>query len=220
MSQAQENTTGEEGDAEKYASTYHAPVLCDNVVQGLVTNRDGLYVDATLGGGGHSAALLDQLSASGKVIGVDQDADAIAAASRRLSEAIQAGRFQALRGNFSEVTELLADAGVDQVDGLLLDLGVSSYQLNTASRGFSYAGDGALDMRMDDRGGMTAADIVNDWSPEDLTQLLWDYGEEPSARRIVRNIVASRPLHTTDALAKVIRSSVPSNRINKTLARV
>ncbi len=220
MSQARENTTGEQGDTERYATTYHAPVLCDVVVQGLVTNRDGLYVDATLGGGGHCAALLDALSAGGRVIGVDQDADALAAAGKRLHEAKEAGRFQALRGNFSEVAGLLAEVGIDQVDGLLLDLGVSSYQLNTATRGFSYAGAGDLDMRMDDRGGLTAADIVNTWSPGDLIRLLREYGEEPQARRIVRKIVASRPLQTTDALADVIRSTVPSNRINKTLARV
>ncbi len=164
--------------------------------------------------------MLDRLEASGRVIGIDQDADALVEAGRRLAAAAEAGRFVGVRGNFADMEQLLRPLGITTGHGILLDLGVSSHQLNAASRGFSYQGGAALDMRMDDRGGMTAADIVNDWSPEDLTQLLWDYGEEPSARRIVRNIVASRPLHTTDALAKVIRSSVPSNRINKTLARV
>lgn len=220
MSQTPGNTSDEGGDSTEYASAYHAPVLCDVVVQGLVTNRNGLYVDATLGGGGHSAALLDHLNEAGTVVGIDQDDDAIATARKRLSEDEQKGRLRVLRGNFSEAVQLLSEIGVDQVDGLLLDLGVSSYQLNTAARGFSYAGKGDLDMRMDNRGGITAADIVNDWTPEDLTQLLWDYGEEPAARRIVRKIVEARPLLTTDALAAVIRSSVSSKRINKTLARV
>lgn len=220
MSQTQKNTSDGEGDFLEYASAYHAPVLCDVVVQGLVTNREGLYVDATLGGGGHSAALLDRLEKAGRVIGIDQDADAIAAAGKRLSKAIQQGRMQLLRGNFSNVQGLLKEIGVDQVDGLLMDLGVSSYQLDTAGRGFSYAASGALDMRMDSRQGETAADIVNHWSPEALMKLLWEYGEEPGARRIVRKIIEARPLHSTEALANVIRSSVSSKKVNKTLARV
>ncbi len=220
MSQSLDNTSDEGSDSQEYASSYHAPVLCDVVVQGLVTNREGLYVDATLGGGGHSAAMLAYLAPAGRVAGIDQDADAIAAARARLAEDETRGRFMALRGNFAEARELLSAQGVSQVDGILLDLGVSSHQLNTASRGFSYAGDGALDMRMDGRTGVTAADIVNSWSPQELTRLLRKYGEEPSARRIVQHIVAARPLQTTGALADVIRSTVSSNRINKTLARV
>ncbi len=220
MSEARDNTSDEGSDSQEFASSYHAPVLCDIVVQGLVENREGLYVDATLGGGGHTAALLAYLKPAGKVAGIDQDADAIAAARVRLEEDERSGRFMALRGNFAEARELLSAQGVSQVDGILLDLGVSSHQLNTASRGFSYAGDGALDMRMDGRAGVTAADIVNSWAPEDLTRLLYKYGEEPSARRIVQQIVAARPLQTTGALADVIRSTVSSKRINKTLARV
>lgn len=224
MSQARENTgknkDGSEGKSQDYASTYHAPVLCDVVVQGLVTNRAGVYVDATLGGGGHSAALLDQLDGSGRVYGIDQDADAIAAARKRLANAEHERRFEALRGNFSEMAELLEGVGVRQVDGVLLDLGVSSYQLDTAARGFSYAGAGELDMRMDDRGGVTAADIVNGWDTNEMIRLFRRYGEEPSARRIAHAIVSARPILTTDALAEVIRNTVSSNRINKTLARV
>ncbi len=220
MSQSRENNPDEGGGSSGYASSYHAPVLCDVVVQGLVANRDGLYVDATLGGGGHSAAMLDSLSEAGRVVGIDQDADAIAEARKRLAVAEQDGRFAVLRGNFSEAPALLAQIGVSQVDGILLDLGVSSFQLDTAERGFSYAGEGALDMRMDDRGGVIAADIINSWTPEALTRLFRMYGEEPAARRIARRIVEARPLQTTGELAKVIRSSVSRNRINKTLARV
>lgn len=224
MSESQSNIPDKDevsgADALAYATTYHAPVLCDVVVQGLVTNRDGIYVDATLGGGGHSAALLDYLGKDGRVIGIDQDADAIQAARKRLAEAERQEKFLALRGNFSEAPALLAEAGIDRVDGMLLDLGVSSFQLNTAERGFSYARDGELDMRMDGRKGITAAEIVNEWPPADLIRLLRVYGEEPKASRIVRKIVAARPLTTTGQLADTVRSSVSGNKTNKTLARV
>ena len=219
-SRASDNKSGEEGDPRRYASNYHAPVLCDDVVKGLVTNRSGIYVDATLGGAGHSAALLDQLDSEGRVYGLDQDAEAIAEAESRLHEAIQADRFVSVRGNFSDMVALLEPFGVDQVDGLLMDLGVSSHQIDSAARGFSFQATGALDMRMDSRHGLTAYDLVNTWDAGALRRVIKAYGEEPHANRIVQRIVASRPLETTNSLAEVIRSTVPARLAAKTLARV
>lgn len=220
MSGAKHNKSDEQGEPLRYASSYHAPVLCDNVVQGLVTDPAGLYVDATLGGGGHSAALLDRLEASGRVIGIDQDADALAEAGRRLVAAAEAGRFVGVRGNFADMQQLLRPLGITRVHGILLDLGVSSHQLNAASRGFSYQGAARLDMRMDDRAALSAYEIVNTWGPVDLGRLIGKYGEEPKAMRIAHRIADRRPLETTDALAQVVRSVVSDREAHKTLARV
>ena len=204
----------------RYATDYHAPVLCHAVVEGLVTDPDGVYVDATLGGGGHSAALLDALSEKGRVIGIDRDADGLAEAEKRLTREIERGRFQTLRGNFADVRQLLARTDVGPVDGLLLDLGVSSHQLDEAERGFSFSSEGALDMRMDQRGGLTARDVVNESDERELRQLFFEYGEEPKARRIAQAIVQARPVETTRALAEAVRRVVPSRQANKTLARI
>ena len=136
-------------DPLRYATEYHAPVLYKAVTEGLITDPAGVYVDATLGGGGHSAALLAALGPEAVVLGIDQDPDALAAARARLASEAEAGRFQALYGNFGELPRLIEAAGVAQVDGLLLDLGVSSHQIDTAARGFSYREESALDMRMD-----------------------------------------------------------------------
>ena len=203
-----------------YATAYHAPVLYKAVVEGLVTDPAGVYVDATLGGGGHSAALLDALADEGRVIGIDRDADALAAAEARLAGEAKRGRFRALRGNFADLQSLLTDVGAVPVDGLLLDLGVSSHQLDVPERGFAFSAEGALDMRMDQRGGLTAHEIVNGWDEGDLSQLFFAYGEEPGARRIARAIIEARPVETTRELAEAVRRVVPSRQATKVLARV
>lgn len=205
-------------DPMRYATGYHAPVLYKAVVEGLITDPAGCYVDATLGGGGHAAALLDALAPEGRVLGIDQDADALAAAEARL--AAEAGRFRAIRGNFGDLARLLEAEGVAAVDGLLLDLGVSSHQLDTAGRGFSYRAGAPLDMRMDTRSGLSADEVVNAWSEAALRKLLYDYGEEPRAARVARAIVAARPVETTGALAAAVRSAVPERDEVKTLSRV
>ena len=219
-SQADNHPRGEGGDPSRYASEYHAPVLCDNVVQGLVTDSNGVYVDATLGGGGHSAALLDRLGPRARVYGIDQDRDAIEEARRRLGKEVDAGRFVPIRGNFADMNALLESYSVRRVDGLLMDLGVSSHQIDAAERGFSFQHAGSLDMRMDDRLGFSAHDLVNTWDFDALRHALRAYGEEPQAARIARRIIAARPLETTAELAREVRAVVPDRQASKTLARV
>ena len=203
----------------RYATDYHAPVLSHDVRTRLVTAPDGRYVDATLGGGGHTRALLDTLGPEGVVLGIDRDADALAAARDRLADEQAAGRFRAVRGTFGELRSLLEAEGVVPVDGLLLDLGVSSYQIDDPERGFSFQEEGPLDMRMDRRG-LTAEQIVNDWSERDLRAALREYGEERRAGTVAHAIVEARPLGTTRELAEVVRSVVPPPEETKTLARV
>lgn len=215
-----ENKPDEDRDPLRYSTSYHAPVLCDVVVKELVTDRSGVYVDATLGGGGHSSALLDRLGPEGRVIGIDQDSDAIEEASKRLRTAQDNGRFAAIHGSFSNIKELLRNSGIEKIHGLLLDLGVSSHQFDMKERGFSFQGTGQIDMRMDQRSSVSAYDIVNQWPPEELKRLFRQYGEEPAAARIARRIAEKRPLQTTTALADVVRSTVPSRQADKTLARV
>ncbi len=207
-------------DPLRYAAAYHAPVLWQEVVERLVTDSCGTYVDGTMGGGGHTAALLDALLPEGRVVGVDQDAEAIAEAASRLSGAVESGRLLTLRGNFGDLQRLLAETGIEGIDGLLLDLGVSSHQVDAPERGFSYMGTGELDMRMDQRAGITAADVVNDWDPAELRRLLKSYGDEPRARRLALAIAAARPLDTTADLAAVVRREVPRSDEIKTLSRV
>lgn len=213
-----ENTDGAE--PLKYGSSYHVPVLYKAVIEGIVTESGGVYVDATLGGGGHTAALLDVLSPRGRVIGIDQDVEALEAARSRLAADIERGRFIALQGNFEHLERLLAEVDATQVDGLLLDLGVSSHQLDTAARGFSYQAGAELDMRMDPHAGFSAHDIVNTWDRQDLKDLLSAYGEEPRAGRIASAIESARPLATTHELAEVVRQHVPTREEVKSLSRV
>jgi len=206
-----------------FAGSYHAPVLVGAVARRLVTDPAGTYVDATLGGGGHAAALLETLAPEGRVVGIDRDPEALAAARDRLAEAQEAGRFVAVRGNFARLASLVeAHApGGGPVDGVLLDLGVSSHQIDAARRGFSFRKDGPLDMRMDREGGRrTAAQVVNDWPEDDLKQLLYDYGEEGRAPQIARAVCEARPLRGTGALAEAVRSAVIPPDETKTLARV
>lgn len=201
-----------------YASAYHAPVLVREVVDLLVTEPDGVYVDGTLGGGGHTAALLDVLGPNARVVGIDRDPEALATASARLDDP----RFVPVRGNFADLDALLAEAlpGTEAVHGILLDLGVSSHQIDEASRGFAFGADGPLDMRMNPETVLSAADLVNTMPDDELVALLRTYGEEPRAPRIVRAIAAARPLTTTAALADAVRSAVPYKEEVKSLSRV
>lgn len=207
-------------DPLRYGTDYHVPVLCKAVVEGLVTNRQGIYVDATLGGGGHSAALLDALDPSGQVVGIDQDAEALRAALDRLAPDQARGRFRGVSGNFADLARLLEPLGLARIDGLLLDLGVSSHQVDAAARGFSYQAEGPLDMRMDLHSGVSADDLVNHATEAELRQVLRAYGEEPRAAALARAIRTARPLETTGALARLVRRMVPPPDQVKTLSRV
>lgn len=211
---------GPDADPLRYATEYHAPVLSHEVTDRLITDAAGCYVDATLGGGGHAKAMLDALAPEAEVIGIDQDADALAVARDRLKEEIDAGQFRALQGNFGRLRSLLEDAGIGTVDGLLLDLGVSSHQIDEPERGFSFQREGPLDMRMDPRGGLTAHQIVNHWDQRDIADAIFHYGDERRSRPIARAIVDARPLETTHDLADAVRSAVPERDEVKSLARV
>lgn len=184
----------------------HVTVLKNETIDGVVQNG-GIYVDLTLGGGGHS---LEVLKKGATLIGIDQDSDAIAAAKDRLSEF--EGRFTLVKSNFKDLKQVLYDLKIDKVDGIIADLGVSSYQLDEGSRGFSYMHDGELDMRMDQSGGLSAEDVVNDYSEEDLARIITDYGEERWAKRIASFIAEARkkaPIKTTGELVSIIKAAVP-----------
>lgn len=204
----------------QYATAYHTPVLWKEIVDGLIIDPSGIYVDATLGGGGHAAALLDALAPAGRVLGIDRDPEALGAARERLRDSVEAGRFRAVHGNFGDLESLLDAEDALPVDGVLFDLGVSSHQIDEAERGFSFQQEGPLDMRMNPRAGLTAHQIVNAWSEDELKQAFYRYGEERRAPQIARAIITARPIETTDALADVIRSAVPERDEVKTLARV
>lgn len=216
-----DGTSRDEADSPlQYATSYHAPVLWKRVVNELVTDPEGLYVDATLGGGGHAAALLDALAPAGRVLGIDRDPEALAAARDRLHDAHDARRFRAVHGSFGRLQSVLEAAGAIPIDGLLLDLGVSSHQIDAAERGFSFQQTGPLDMRMNPQVGRTAEQVVNTWDEDALKQAFYRYGEERRAPQVARAIVAARPIETTEALAEVIRSAVPTRDEVKTLARI
>ena len=188
----------------------HKSVLLSETISNLNIREGGVYVDGTLGGGGHALEILKASGATGTLVGIDQDGDAIEAAGKRLAPYGERARI--VRGNYADMPAILRDLGIETVDGILLDLGVSSYQLDEASRGFSYMADAPLDMRMDQRGAVTAADIVNGYSEQELTRVLRDYGEEKFARRIAANIVERRqaePISTTGELVEIIRASIP-----------
>ena len=188
----------------------HEPVLLGECMQNLAIRPEGVYVDGTLGGGGHSAAILERLGPGGRLIGIDRDGDAIAAATARLGGD---ERFTALRGNFHDAAELLGALGVRRIDGMLLDLGVSSYQLDEGARGFSYHADAPLDMRMDRSQALTARTIVNEYSQEELARVLREWGEENWAVQIARVICDRRraqPIETTGELVDVIDAAIPA----------
>lgn len=186
----------------------HVPVLLVPTIDGLNVRPDGIYVDCTAGGGGHSAALAAKLNSKGRLISLDRDPDAVKAASARLAEF---GNVQVIHRNYSDIDKVLDELGIAAVDGILMDLGVSSYQLDEGSRGFSYHNDAPLDMRMSQTG-MSAADLVNTFDEKRLADLIFEYGEEKFSRRIAANIVRARedaPIETTLQLADIIRDSVP-----------
>lgn len=189
----------------------HTSVLRDETIEELHIRPDGIYVDGTLGGGGHSYEICKRLSKKGRLIGIDQDADAIQAASERLAEF--SDRVTIVRSNYSDMAGVLGRLGIDHVDGIVLDLGVSSFQLDTPERGFTYRSEDApLDMRMDDRQKLTAKDIVNQYSEMELFRIIRDYGEDRFAKNIAKHIVAERtkkPIETTGDLNAIIKAAIP-----------
>ena len=188
----------------------HKSVLLNETIEGLNIKPDGIYVDGTLGGGGHAYEVCRRLGEKGSIIGIDQDEAAIEAASVRLKDFGE--KVTIIRSNYCDMKSKLHELGIDKVDGIVLDLGVSSYQLDTAERGFSYREDAPLDMRMDRRQKMTARDIVNDYSEMDLYRVIRDYGEDKFAKNIAKHIVAARqvkPITTTGELTEIIRESIP-----------
>jgi 16S rRNA (cytosine1402-N4)-methyltransferase len=188
----------------------HEPVLLAETLERLVTDKGGLYLDATLGLGGHSESLLKKLSAQGKVLGLDADPEALTEAGHRL--AAHSGRFRSVRSNFRSLGAVLENEGFFPLSGALFDLGVSSLQLDKPSRGFSFMREGPLDMRLGPDGSLTAEQIVNRWPAEQIAMLLTEYGEEPEAEKIAKAIVARRakkPLTTTLELAACVESVVP-----------
>ena len=189
----------------------HYSVMLKETIEELKVKSDGIYVDGTLGGGGHAYEVCKRLSDVGHFYGIDQDAAAIAAASQRLSEF--GNRVTIIRSNYCEMCKELRDRGVTGVDGIVLDLGVSSYQLDEADRGFTYREDAALDMRMDQRQEKTARDIVNGYSEMDLYRIIRDYGEDKFAKNIAKHIVQARerqPIETTGELVEIIKAAIPA----------
>lgn len=188
----------------------HKSVLLYETVDQLNIKPDGIYVDGTLGGGGHSYEIASRLSDKGRLIGIDQDEDAIKAASERLKPFMD--RVTIVRNNYCNMDKVLDELSIDKVDGIMLDLGVSSYQLDTAERGFTYNVNAKLDMRMDQRQEVTARDIVNDYSEYDLYRIIRDYGEDRFAKNIAKHIVAARqkkPIETTFELNEIIKAAIP-----------
>ncbi len=188
----------------------------NQTLNSLKLRPGGVYLDGTLGGGGHTEAILQATEPDGKVIGLDQDDEALAAASQRLKPFGE--RFCPIRANFAEMEQVLAAEGIAGLDGVLLDIGVSSHQLDEPDRGFSYMQDGPLDMRMDRRGGQTAADLVAELSESELANLIYRYGEEKFSRRIARRIVEQRaqtPIESTKQLAELISAAIPAAQRRK-----
>lgn len=194
----------------------HIPVLLNETLEFLAPERGGIFVDGTLGGGGHAEAVLTRLPQTGRLIGIDRDWEAVHAAGGRLSSF--GDRFTALHGNFFEMKTLLSGIGVSEVNGILLDLGVSSHQLDTQERGFSYKTDAPLDMRMDQGARLSAKDIVNTYAESELARIFFAYGEERFSRRIAEKICRAReqyPIETTLQLAQIVREAIPGKYRNE-----
>ena len=188
----------------------HKPVLLEETINGLNIKRDGIYVDGTLGGAGHSKQILKQLAPKGLLVGIDRDEEALSAAKENLKE------FQNVKyvhGNHDEIEEILENLGIEEVDGILLDLGVSSYQLDERERGFSYLGNNELDMRMDKTQKLTAKEVINDYPEEKLANIIYEYGEERFSRQIAKNVCEYRKnkkIETTEELVHIIEKSMPA----------
>lgn len=194
----------------------HTSVLLEPSIEQLQIRPNGIYVDGTLGGGGHSYHIAERLTEDGRLIGIDRDEDAICAASKRLEPFTD--RVTIVKNNYGNIREVLDRLEISQVDGILLDLGVSSYQLDTAERGFSYMADAPLDMRMDREESRTAWDIVNTYSEQELFRIIRDYGEDRFAKNIAKHIVKQReekPVETTGELVKIIQGAIPM-KVQKT----
>ena len=190
----------------------HVSVLFDECMEGLNIKPDGIYVDGTLGGGGHSSGICERLGPNGTLIGIDRDQDALNAASKRLEKYNCNKIF--VQSNYSDIASVLEDLEIDEIDGALLDLGVSSFQLDNPERGFSYMNDAPLDMRMSQSDSFTAADVVNDYDKKELTNIISKYGEERWASRIADFIVKARedkPLESTFELVDVIKAAIPAS---------
>ena len=190
------------------------PVLLNECINGLNIKPDGIYVDGTLGGAGHSEEIVKRLSKKGLLIGIDRDLEALEAAKKRLKDY---KNVQYIHGNHDEIKELLLNIGIEKVDGILLDLGVSSYQLDERSRGFSYIGNAKLDMRMDKSQDLTAEKIVNEYTEDKLSEIIFKYGEEKFAKVISKNICkqrANKRIETTEELVDIIRKSIPRSKQN------
>lgn len=190
----------------------HKPVLLDECIEGLKINPNGIYVDGTLGGAGHSKVIASKLSNKGLLIGIDRDCEALEAAKNNLS---QYQNVKYVHGNHDDIKSILNNLEIEQVDGILLDLGVSSYQLDEKSRGFSYIGENQLDMRMDKTQSLTAKDIVNTYTEEKLAEIIYEYGEERFAKNIAKNICIARKeneIETTSQLVKIIENSIPKSK--------
>ena len=189
----------------------HTSVLLEETIEGLEIKPDGIYVDGTLGGGGHSSHIAAKLTAGGRLIGIDQDEAAIKAAGERLAPF--GDKVTIVRSNYRNTAEVLKGLGIDKIDGMMLDLGVSSYQLDTQERGSSYRFDTALDMRMDTRQTLTAKDIVNGYDEMELFRVIRDYGEDKFAKNIAKHIVKARqekPIETTGELNEIIKAAIPA----------
>lgn len=190
----------------------HKPVMLNECIEGLNIKKDGIYVDGTLGGAGHSSQIVKRLSDKGMLIGIDRDQEALSAAKEKLKEY---KNVKYIHGNHDDIERLLQEEGIDGVDGILLDLGVSSYQLDERARGFSYMADAMLDMRMDKTQELTAKEVINTYSKENLIRILTEYGEERFAHNIVNNIIKQRSIkeiETTTELVEIIKKSIPMSK--------
>lgn len=190
----------------------HKPVMLQECIEGLKIKKDGIYVDGTLGGAGHSSEIAKKLNSKGLLIGIDRDTEALVAAKEKLK---QYSNIKYIHGNHDDIGELIAQIGINKVDGILLDLGVSSYQLDERNRGFSYMGEAQLDMRMDKNQELTAKDVINTYKEEHLKNIISEYGEERFAKQIAANIVKQRnvkEIEKTTELVEIIKKSIPLSK--------